>query len=141
MSHPYEHTRFVLHEVPNLKGKCVLDVGCGKGIWGYFLRSEYDENVFMVGLDIWKDYLKHSKRHNVYDDYVLADASRLPFRDKGFDIILACEVIEHMPKSRSWSFLKELERVCRHKIILTTPNGFWPQIISVLNPPDIHNGS
>jgi len=70
----------------------------------------------MVGLDIWKDYLKHSRRHNVYDDYVLADASRLPFRDKSFDIILACEVIEHMPKSRGWSFLKELERVCCKKL-------------------------
>jgi len=39
MSHPYVYNAVVMNELPNLTGKIVIDVGCGKGVRGYLMRS------------------------------------------------------------------------------------------------------
>lgn len=126
MSHLYELHRFVLYEVPWIEGKRVLDIGCGKGIWGYLLRAEKKgERAYMVALDIHKPYLNFAVKYSVYDDLVLASAESLPFRNGSFDITLACEVIEHLPKHHGKAFFEEIERISSEKVILTTPNGPW----------------
>jgi len=125
MSHPYEyHGPLLREEIPSLKGNLMLDIGCGKGVLGYMLKAEKHVS-YSVGLDIWYPYLKFVKEHKVYDDVVLASADKLPFKALSFDLVLASEVIEHLPKMRGWIFLKEVERVCKYKIIITTPRGFW----------------
>lgn len=126
MSHLYELHRFVLYELPWAEGKNVLDLGCGKGIWGYLLRAEKKgDTAYMVGLDIYRPYLKFVKKHLVYDDLVLSDARNLPFRDGSFSITIASEIIEHLPKAFEDLFFKEIERVSTEKIVITTPNGSW----------------
>jgi len=127
MSHAYILDTFVLHEIPSLRGKIILDLGCGKGLWGYLIKSEKEGDLgYMIGLDVSKDYLIFVKKHNIYDDLVLASASALPFRDKCIDIILASEVIEHLPKSDGLLLLVQMQKIAREKIIITTPNGFLP---------------
>lgn len=126
MSHLYELHSFVLLEVPWIEGKKVLDIGCGKGIWGYLLRAEKrGERAYVVGLDIHKPYLSFVSKYSVYDDLILASARSLPFRDRSFAIALAGEVIEHLPKRHGKIFFEEIERICVEKVILTTPNGPW----------------
>ena len=126
MSHLYELHEFVLHEVPWIQEKEVLDIGCGRGIWGYLLRAEKKgETALIVGLDLYLPYLKFVKKFGPYDELVLADATNLPFRDRSFDFTLACEVIEHLPQELGDRFFIEVERVSRKKTILTTPNGPW----------------
>jgi len=122
--HPYEEHRFVLNEVPQLENKRILDCGCGQGIWAYLMRCEKrGDEGYIVGLDLNEPFLAFCKKHRVYDDLVLSDTSRLPFRNKSFDMILASEVIEHLTKDQALKFLEEIERVCKRRIILTTPNG------------------
>jgi len=55
---------------------------------------------------------------------VQADAAHLPFRDNSVDITAAIEVIEHLTKENGRKMLKELERVAKSTVFLTTPNGF-----------------
>jgi hypothetical protein len=42
---------------------------------------------------------------------IQADGSRLPFRDRQFDYVIASHVIEHVPTPDVFSFIQELQRV------------------------------
>lgn len=126
MASPYELPRFVEPELPELTDKTVLDCGCGLGIWGHLIRIWGNIRVSVIGVDNYKPYLRFCHNLNVYDDLVLADVSFLPFRDKAFQIVLACDVIEHLEEKRGHVFLTEIDRICSLKAIVTTPNGFKP---------------
>ena len=139
MSHPLEYHNFVMAEI-NVKLSTILDIGVGFGIWGY-LAHVLRKTSRLVGIDINLNYLLAAKEHNIYDCLVLASASSLPFRDGVFDYVLAIEVIEHLPKEDGERMLSELERVCRSKIVLTTPNGFLQQHPCVAPESEIHKSS
>jgi len=62
---------------------------------------------------------------------VLADACKMPFRDKAFDFVIAFHVLEHV--SDPASFLKELQRVGKAGYI-ETPNAIFERLI----PYDVH---
>lgn len=57
---------------------------------------------------------------------VLADASKMPFKDKAFDFILAFHVLEHMHDPAA--FLQELQRVGKAGYI-ETPNAIFERLI------------
>jgi len=50
-----------------------------------------------------------------------ADAANLPFSDSSFDIVLAAEVIEHIPHHVFPLVLSELQRVSRRHILISVP--------------------
>lgn len=56
----------------------------------------------------------------------MADLGNLPFKGKVFDTSLAIEVIEHETKEKGVRFINELKRITNLRIILTTPEGFFP---------------
>lgn len=137
MSHPLEYHNFVMAEVDKFESSTILDVGVGFGIWGYLMRVLRKPSL-LVGIDVDLNYLLASKEHNIYECLALASASSLPFREKVFDYVLAIEVIEHLPKGDGERMLTELERVCKRKIMLTTPNGYLEQHPCVAPESEIH---
>lgn len=64
-------------------------------------------------------------------DMVLADATKMPFRDKTFDFVIAFHVLEHMRDPVA--FLNELQRVGKAGYI-ETPNAIFER----LHPYDVH---
>jgi len=130
VEHFYEIHRFLLNMIRhrNLRGKLIVDVGCGKGIWSYLVRVDIEggNEARFIGLDIDLGALNFCKRHRTYDDLVLCDVRYLPLRKFSFDIVFACEIIEHLPKKEGYKFLDELEQIYKEAIILTTPNGYLP---------------
>ena len=125
----YELYRFILRELPDyLDGMTILDCGCARGVWGYLLRSE--KNGFkaaITGIDMHDPYLSFCRTFHVYNNLLKADIRYLPFGDNAFEIVLAIEVIEHLEKADGTKFLNELLRVCKKKLVVSTPNGFWRQ--------------
>ena len=101
--------------------KSYLDIGCGKGKWGYLLKTSHKPPSYIVGGDIDLNNLRYAKKHKIYDDVVLLDGRHLPFRDDSFDIVLAIEIIEHMEKIEGQKLLDEAERVSRERVIVSTP--------------------
>jgi hypothetical protein len=83
-------------------------------------------NSYIVGLDIFRENLFFSKKYGAYDDLVLADIRFLPFKEDSFDTIVAVEVIEHIKKDSGHDFLANLEKISIKRVIITTPNGSWP---------------
>ena len=70
--------------------------------------------------------------------YVRADGRNLPFADASFDIVHSSAVLEHVGSRESQAaFIRELARVARRVVFLTTPNRWFPvEFHSVL--PFVH---
>jgi SAM-dependent methyltransferase len=97
----------------------LLVVGCG----GADEMSSVPQRVRAIAIDISSTAVQRSRAQYPNHQYVIADASRLPFAESvGFQAILCSEVIEHVHNSDH-----ALEEFCRTltaggRLILTTPN-------------------
>lgn len=127
----------ILNLLPtNLSNLSILDVGCGIGEWGFLIRVKKTGVPRIIGVDIWRPHLKRLSPLMVYNGLITANASHLPFTKKCIDISLACEILEHLHKKTGCLLLKELERITKKMIIVTTPIKY-PQEASS-NPYERH---
>ena len=81
-----------------LKGKKVLEIGCGVGTDGVeFARS----GAYYTGIDASLNSLELAKKNFEFNDLrpnlQLADAEALPFPDNAFDFIYSWGVLHHTP--------------------------------------------
>jgi len=98
--------------------KSVLDVGCGPGVFLYLLERERE--IKGVGIEITDSKVKYANEHL----HVLAqkgDAGNLPFEDRSFDVVVALEVLEHLPYGTYECALREMARVASKTILITVP--------------------
>ena len=109
-----------------VRGANIADLGCGLGAWGYIIKCKFNNQVYLVGLDIDPANLYRIKYHRVYDDLILAALPYIPFRAKSFDTILCCDVIEHLSKDNGLRLVKKAEIVVRRRVIITAPS---PRIV------------
>jgi len=138
LSHHYELHRFVLNEIPKQASLRLLEVGCGRGIWGYLIRSErLGDTCYIIGIDLSRSYLRRCKKYRTYDDLILCHASKLPFQARAFNLVLACELIEHLVKPEGLSFLDQIEQIS-DRTILSTPNGFKHNDSGSLPSTEVH---
>jgi len=120
-----------IRKVISLNSINFLDVGCGDGYYLKFIEQNY-KHVFSIGVDISSSQLKHAKRKiKVKSNLIVASATNLPFKDSSFEVVLCSEVVEHIPDVTST--LKELARVCKSKLIISTPTLTAPFIRFELN--------
>ncbi len=54
---------------------------------------------------------------------VLGTATALPFRDRSIEVIVSCDVLEHIPQADRSEVLSEMVRVARRQIIVAAPCG------------------
>jgi len=105
-----------------VRGKRVLDLGCGVGYGTNMLKSAGATEV--VGIDRSIEAITYGReRHADFQpDYLLADAESQPLRDRQFDVVVSFETIEHLVDYRH--MLAEAKRVMcpGGLLILSTPN-------------------
>lgn len=90
----------------------VLDVGCGDGRVLRSLHPRYRS----VGVDY-----SHNSVRQLAGRGVRASSATLPFSGHSFDLVLCCEVLEHLPEPVFRPTRRELERVARGHIIVCVP--------------------
>jgi ubiquinone/menaquinone biosynthesis C-methylase UbiE len=109
--------RFILEKIGDLRGKKILDVGCGPGESSVFFAKRGAE---VTGLDISGKMLETLKQlaalHGVEKKIKRIKASlgeQLPFADNSFHLVYGNGVIHHLPDSTL--ALREIKRVLKDK--------------------------
>ena len=100
-----------------LSPRRVLEVGVGEGEVMARLLDRFP-GVPTIGLDLPDPELASGWRR---DDMacLFGDGTALPFADDTFDLVLAIEVLEHVPGPDA--ALRELSRVCSETLIASVP--------------------
>jgi ubiquinone/menaquinone biosynthesis C-methylase UbiE len=96
----------------------ILDVGCGDGL---FAKICFPKIKIDIGLDQNKNEIRMAKENNAYKKVVLADATKMPFRDSYFKTIISNSALEHI--DRPDKVLAEANRVLKKggSFIFTVP--------------------
>lgn len=116
-----EHLARYAFAVRLASGKRVLDAGCGAG---YGSAELVKSALSVTGVDIAAEAVGFAREHyrlpNLH--FEQASCTALPHRNAAFDLVVAFEVIEHLPDWRA--FLVEVRRVLTPggQFIVSTPN-------------------
>lgn len=75
------------------------------------------------------------------EDFVVADATRMPFEDNAFDAVVSLDMLEHVPGELRATAVAEMARVARLAVVIGCPvdapwvraaeesaNGFWHRL-------------
>ena len=90
-------------------GDRVLDVGCGKAFLLYDLTQAVP-GLEVRGIDISEYAIKNAKEE-VRPFLQVADAAKLPFEDKSFDLVISLNTLHNLYCYDLAKALKEIERV------------------------------
>lgn len=98
----------------------ILDVGCGDGRITNRLVDSYKK---VVGLDISQAALQH-----VRAEAIVGSVVNIPFGDRSFDLVLATELLEHLPQRVYRTALEEIKRVAKQWVLIGVP---WREQLSL----------
>ncbi len=100
----------------------VLDLGCGTGAHAVRLgKRGYDVvavDLSFAGVRAARDRFQ---KEGIKGRFVVADAERLPFRDRTFSDVWSSLLLHHFPKLATLP--EELARVASRRVVAMEPNG------------------
>ena len=114
---------FVLAEP---RGKQVLEVGCGEGKLATHLIRNAPAPARYLATDLSLDTVGGGVDPRI--EFKPASIYELPFATDSFDIVVCCEVLEHL--ERPSAGLAELARVARERVLISTP---WEPVWRAMN--------
>jgi ubiquinone/menaquinone biosynthesis C-methylase UbiE len=101
---------------PGGRPRRALEVGCGEGVIAERMWRRWGE---VVALDLPDAGLRADWRGRAGPRFLHASAQELPFADDQFDVVVAAEVLEHLPDPGRG--LREMARVGRRHLVLSVP--------------------
>ena len=113
----------------------ILDVGMGRGNYGWFLRNRCDYLGKLTGIEVWGPYVEGpgaiSGGNRTYYDggIVVADirTSKQLVEELAPDIVFAFDIIEHMPRSEGVQVIRMLRRFSVNSVLVSVPIVPYPQ--------------
>ncbi|MFC1884320.1 class I SAM-dependent methyltransferase [Thermodesulfobacteriota bacterium] len=97
--------------VPNCISSA-LEVGCGDGRVSNYIK----EGIDLTGIDIDPVRIKDFPGKKF-----IGDISILPLKKESFDLVLACEVLEHLDDESLNHTIEEISRITSKYILVTVP--------------------
>ena len=120
-----ERHRFVFNtfDTMGLKGKSVLDIGCGTGITSRHLADKAKE---VVAVDLSSVLIEHALLFNSRPNirYFVSDITEWKWSSK-FDVICMVDILEHIPEERITALMNSVKNLCHDgtEIYLNIPTG------------------
>ena len=103
--------------------KKILDVACGGGHYLKSFLERIDPNIDYTGIDATKHYIELARKaFPERGKFKLGNIFNIPFSDQTFDIVMANNVLLHLPPNPIQA-IKELVRVSSEYIIIRTTFG------------------
>lgn len=117
---------FALDVASELHPKSVLHLGCGVDNLRRVLEANYVMVEDYVGIDLHLPNLREALRvtNGIKGNYSCYDLSKGlgMFSDDSFDLVVAAEIVEHMPtKAQGEHLFREILRVAKSTAIISTP--------------------
>jgi glycosyltransferase involved in cell wall biosynthesis/SAM-dependent methyltransferase len=113
----YREKMKAIHRVAPADGvERVLEIGGGRS----GLAAKLFPGARVVNMDLDPVYGDDPRRSA---PFVVADATRLPFRDGALDVVTFFDVLEHIPDDAS--AVREAQRIARGSVLVTSPNERW----------------
>ncbi|MBE2940084.1 glycosyltransferase [Anoxybacillus flavithermus] len=108
----YKHVAEIINLVREKEKYCILEVGANE----HRNLEHFLPNDQITYLDI--EVPKHLKDES---NYIQADATDMPLKDKTFDFVIALDVFEHISNTKREKFITEIKRVAREGFIIAAP--------------------
>jgi len=110
----------------------VLEIGCGAGELAHRLFGDAPpgdgKRPDYTGIDVSREVIAVARERYPHRNFRVASAYALPFDRSTFDLVVACEVMEHL--ERPQDAMREIDRVGGSHILLSVP---WEPIWRTLN--------
>lgn len=104
----------------------ILDVGTGIGDITVLARNKARKagvSVLTIGLDAAEELACASRTR--HDAVVCGNALHLPFPDRSFDVVIGSQILHHFDEKCAVTFLSELNRVARVRVIVSEIRRSW----------------
>jgi ubiquinone/menaquinone biosynthesis C-methylase UbiE len=108
--------------------RTVLEVGCGEGRLAHHLLSHGIEPERFVACDLSLAHVAHALDPRI--EFLEASIYDLPFASRSFDLVVCCEVLEHLEEPRRG--LREVARVARNHLLVSTPREPLWRVMNVM---------
>ncbi len=105
-----------------------LEVGCGEGFLTDRLQDQKTD-TWVCGLDASRPILDVATQHFGSLPFLCASAYAVPFADRSFDLVVGCEVLEHVEDPDR--ALAEVARVSGRYAILSVPREPLWRVLNV----------
>lgn len=126
----------MVSEILKTNPKSILDLGVGYGKYGFlcreFLETHEDRvypeqwNIKIDGIEIWKEYVKRfSWLKTFYNNIYVGDAHKLIDKVGNYDLIIAGDIIEHLPRKEAYELLIKCIRKANKCVLVSIPTGNW----------------
>lgn len=109
----------LIQNIEPTKPQSILEVGGGEGHVSNIIHERIgpEKHVFTEYEEVAID---KAKELYPFLDMQQADIYDLPFSESSFDLVVCCEVLEHL--AHPLKALEEMRRVAKNHIIITVPN-------------------
>ena len=95
----------------------LLDVGAGFGVLLHEVSKRRE--IQLEGIELCESRMTWGHRRGL--SIKPGSANALPYEDRSFDILTACEVIEHLPWQVYEESLVEMQRVAKNWLLISVP--------------------
>jgi 2-polyprenyl-3-methyl-5-hydroxy-6-metoxy-1,4-benzoquinol methylase len=105
----------------DVAGLAVLDLGCGVGFFG---GTAQRRGARVTGLDFSAVALEMCRQLQPAIPVVRGDATKLPYADRSFDVVLMNDIVEHLAEEMGAQMMRETFRVLRPggRLVVDTDN-------------------
>lgn len=116
------YVSFIVDLIKRYGPNKVLDVGCGDG---YIVRQLSEHGIKCLGIDISGAAIAYAKAFSPTAEFVIGDIQEI---NSCFDIVLLCEVLEHIPDDMEENFLESVYAKARPGgvLVISVPTQVRP---------------
>lgn len=141
-----EHLDYLRNRIRETRPESILDVGMGRGNYGWFLRQDIGWRGKLTGLEVWGPYVEGpgalaGGNRSYYDRIVVGDirfeGGRIALSPPP-DTVFAFDVIEHMVKDEGAGVMTTIRRHCQKELLVSVPIVIYPQGELHGNPYEKH---